>query len=428
MKKVLITNVTENLADVKNTREKCIRCSMCKFPPLAVVENSEHSMGCPSYEEFLFHSNSGGGLVAMANSLDRGRSEITDSVKETVYGCTLCGLCDVSCKYGAAVEVFDTLLALRKKVFDEGVVYPEHQQIIDSIKNNNHPLISHVSDNHQAMKLSSDDSADTLLWVGSHFARDTRLQGWFLDIIKLLKAANISFKLLFDDEPDTGRAALEIGDVELFKRQSQKVSDAIKLTGANQVLCLSAEDYSTLRSQTPKYAPLDVPIKHITEIYDSIIKGGKLTVSKVDDFKDVAWHDPCYLGRLGGKFEYWEGVETKINQMPVYVPDKPINYGTGGVFDAPRNIIDSLILSTRKEFSRRKEYAFNAGESGQAIAVMPEFAKATARRRLQEADDLGIRTVVTECPKAYLSLQAVIHEFSDIQLISLTQLIMQSNY
>src|SRR3569833_2814253 len=105
----ILNNRFESLEDIRFSRVKCIRCNMCKFPPLARVESHAHSMGCPAYEHFKFTSSSGGGLVIMANSLMEGRAEITDAVQKTAHGCTLCGLCDVSCKYGTDIEVLETL-------------------------------------------------------------------------------------------------------------------------------------------------------------------------------------------------------------------------------------------------------------------------------------------------------------------------------
>ena len=74
------------------------------------------------------------------------------------------------------------------------------------------------------------------------------------------------------------------------------------------------------------------------------------------------------------------------------------------------------------EFERRREYAFSAGDGGQAGAVNPEFSRATAKRRLAEAQSLGIRTLVTECPHAYHSLSEVAPAF-DISICSLTELL-----
>ena len=421
----LLDNRFESLDDISFSRQKCIRCNMCKFPPLARVESHAHSMGCPAYEHFQFSANSGGGMVIMANSLMEGRSTVTEAVRRTAYGCTLCGLCDVSCKYGTDIEVLDTLFLLRKHIYEQGHVFPQHQALLDGIRERNHPLQEHVSRQHQAIGLPSDKDADTLVWVGSHFGYDTRLYGWLLQMLALLQQAGQRYQLLFEQEPCAARAALEIGDWELFREQSRKVANAIRGARVARVICLDAEDYSTLRAQSRRHADIDVPIRHISEIYADLLNGRRLRPRAQARLEAPAWHDPCYLGRLGGEFVPWRGSIRNANGIPVYEPERPVNYGDGGVYAPPRELLRRLSAAPLKEFERRQEYAYNAGESGQARSIMPDFARATARRRLGEAHALGIREVVTECPQAWLSLAEVGPEF-DIRVLSLTGLLTEA--
>ncbi len=427
MNNTLLNNRFSDLEDIKYSREKCVRCNMCKFIPLARVEHQAFSMGCPAYEEYNFTANSGGGIVIMANSLASGRSTVTEAVAKTVFNCTLCGLCDVSCKHNNDIEVLETLLLARKKIFDENALQPEHQLFLDHIKTAHHPITTHVSDKNQANHIDSDPNATRLLWVGPHFARDQRYASWLNNIIAILKSTGMSFKLLYDAEPYTGRAALELGDFQYFMDQSKRVEAAIAQANVSEIICLSAEDYSTLRSQTPKFATIKTPIKHIVEVYESLIDSGKLAVKSEQQWTDMAWHDPCYLGRLGGRFTYWEGRKKLEFGMPIYEPARPINYGSDGVFEPPRHILKHFAYPELKEFSRRKEYSFNAGESGQALISNPEFALNTAKRRLQEAAALGIQTIVTECPQAYTSLKNAAGFFENIEVISLTSLLASAN-
>ena len=54
---------------------------------------------------------------------------------------------------------------------------------------------------------------------------------------------------------------------------------------------------------------------------------------------------------------------------------------------------------------RRREYAFDSGESGQAGAALPDLALATARRRAEEARSTGAGLLVTECPQSLSLLE-----------------------
>ena len=46
MKKILNNNF-QSLEEMDWITEKCVRCNMCKFPPLARVESKDYSIGCP---------------------------------------------------------------------------------------------------------------------------------------------------------------------------------------------------------------------------------------------------------------------------------------------------------------------------------------------------------------------------------------------
>lgn len=422
MNDAALRNQFDRLEDIRWNSEKCVRCNMCKFPPLARVESHAHSMGCPAYEEFKVNASSGGGMVIMANSLLAGRSTVTDAVRDVVYGCTLCGLCDVSCKFNTDIEVLETLLLLRQRVFADGRLSGAHRAVLDCIRAHGHPLPHLAAAPLQVALQRGSPGADTLVWVGPHFGFDPAVQGWLGQMLDLLDRGGVRYQLLGDREPYTGRAALEIGDRELFRRQSAAVVEAVRVSGARRIIALSAEDYSTLRSQTPKFAALRVPVRHVTEMYADLLARRRLRPARMLNDARMAWHDPCYLGRLGGLHQPWQGRQRQVGGIKVYDPARPIDYGSGGVFDAPRRVLARINGSSGREFARRREYAFNAGESGQARAVMPEFAAATAARRLQEARDCDIGTIVTECPQATGMLRAVA-DGSPVVVRTLTELL-----
>jgi Fe-S oxidoreductase len=422
----LLSNDFSGLEDIRWSSEKCVRCNMCKFPPLARVESQAHSMGCPAYETFKFNANSGGGMVIMANSLLAGRSQVTDAVRDVVYGCTLCGLCDVSCKYNTDIEVLETLYLLRHRLHEEGAIFDAHRDVLRCIREHNHPFPALGETPNQLPQDRNTPGADTLVWAGPHFSLDPDNRGWARDMLDLLDAAGVRYQLLREGEPYSGRAALEIGDRELFRRQSTAVAEAIRASGARKVIALSAEDYSTLRSQTPKFAEIGVRVEHITETYADLFARRRLRpLESVRDAK-LAWHDPCYLGRLGGRYAAWQGMQKKVGGMKVYEPRRPIDYGSGGVFDAPRKVLAALNDLPLLEFDRRREYAFNAGETGQAAAAMADFAAETADRRVQEARDCGIATIVTECPQAHASLTQAARRIAGVEVRSLTELVVES--
>ena len=97
----------KSIEDLRPINSKCVRCSLCKFPPLVTVADARFSSACPSYLEYKLHSHSGGGRVVMALSLGEGRAEISEEARHAFFQCTLCGACDIACKYSSDIEILE---------------------------------------------------------------------------------------------------------------------------------------------------------------------------------------------------------------------------------------------------------------------------------------------------------------------------------
>jgi Fe-S oxidoreductase len=109
----------------------------------------------------------------------------------------------------------------------------------------------------------------------------------------------------------------------------------------------------------------------------------------------VTWHDPCHLGRRGEPHTHWEG---KRVQFGLTDPPRVMNRGVDGVYEAPRNILKAIPGLKLVEMERIKEYAWCCGSGGGAKSAYPDFALATAKERIEEAEATGSGTIVTSCP------------------------------
>ncbi|MBI2889565.1 MAG: (Fe-S)-binding protein [Nitrospirae bacterium] len=426
----MLSNNFQSLEDLRFVAEKCPRCSLCKFPPLTRVEHGGFAGICPSYEEFKFHAASGSGLLIMAMSILDGRSEPNETVRRFAFGCTACGGCDVACKYNTDIEIQETILQLRAHLFRTIGPLPAHRAVLDAIEKKGHPL---TEAGESAGGWMSDlgfrdgqPGAEYLLWLGPHYRFQKETRRVLGRILALLHRGGVSFTAL-SDEPYTGRAALEIGDRDLFRRCSEHTSAALRASRARAVVCLSAEDYATLRALTPRFAPIEKPVLHIVEIYDELVRRRKLT-PRARVRATAVWHDSSYLGRLSEPYAPWTGQRKKVEgQIAVYDPPRPVRSGAEGCYEPPRRVLQTLPGLEMREFHRRKEYAFDSGETGQAAAANPDFALSTARRRVAEAREVGADTIVTECPQsAYWLSRASGATGPAIKITTLTDLLAES--
>ena len=406
------------LASLLPFNGKLARLSMDKFPPLALVRSQKFSSICPSYLEYKIHSHSGEGRLVMAMSLTNRRiDEISDAARDAIFQCNLCGGCDVSVKLHSDIETLAGMYALRAESFRRAGPLPGHRRLLERLDEVGHPLFEEGRKGdwlRESGRSIGMNGAKTLLFVGDRYGLQPGHRKTLLHLVELLEGAGVSFGLLGDDEPSTGRVALDIGDQERFDRQAHKVAAAIRASGADTVLCADALDFNTIRAHLPKAADLGgVKSTHAVELLDELVAKKKLVPRRPLRAR-VAYHDPDTLGRLSEPFRHWEGTIRKVmGQLVVYDPPRPVNRGTHGVYDPPRRLLAAIPGVELVEFQRRREYAFScADDGGLRAAGWNELVDNTARHRLEEAREVGAEIVASACPSSEDNLAAVAPGFS----------------
>jgi len=78
-------------------------------------------------------------------------------------------------------------------------------------------------------------------------------------------------------------------------------------------------------------------------------------------------------------------------------PPRPVNTGSSGVYEAPRNILRAIPGLSLAEMWRIREYSFCCGGGGGVFDTYPELAASAACHRLAEAGDTGAEMLVTAC-------------------------------
>jgi Fe-S oxidoreductase len=148
------------------------------------------------------------------------------------------------------------------------------------------------------------------------------------------------------------------------------------------------------RMQKIDTADLPYQVKHSTQYIAELIEQGAITFPKPLDLQ-VTWHDPCHLGRRGEPYKHWEGRRV---QFGLCDPPREMNRGVDGVYEAPRAILKALPGVRLIEMERIKEYSWCCGSGGGSKSAYPDFALATAKERIEEAEMTGAGTLVTACP------------------------------
>ena len=421
------------LKDYEKDMLRCPRCSECKWVPLPQVKSWRFAQVCPSIGRYNFHAYSGGGRLVMGLSVLTGRIGYTDNYLDILYRCQMCGACDVSCKCNKDLEPFAINQELKIKAVEDGQLLPAHMLVIDGLRKEDNMMQRLKADRGNwaeglDVKNITQDKAEVYYHTGCRYCYDEELWPAARGAVNLLKKAGVDVGIAGKDENCCGGRAYELGYQGEFIKYAENNLEMMKTAGIKTVVTSCADGYYAFKVLYPKAnKKLDLEVLHITEYLDRLIKAGKLKLTRKVPMA-VTYHDPCHLGRLGEPYVPWEGVEKKVfNHVYIYDPPKPWRKGTNGVYQPPRDVIQSVPGVDLVEMERIKEYAWCCGAGGGVIDAYPDFAVWTALERIEEAKTTGAEAIITACAWCKRNFDDAIKESGDrLKVFDVVELIEQA--
>ena len=423
------------LEDYRKDMLRCTRCCTCKFIPLLTIfKQKDFSYCCPAISRYNFHSYSGSGKVITALSLLDKRIDYSDKFLHVVFNCTLCGACDLSCRVGTDIEIYEILHELRVRCFEDGAAPLDgHKPILESIKNYDNVWLQPRAKRGQwakglNLKDLNKEKADILYFAGCTYAYKKELSHVARNTAILLGKGGVDFGILGREEKCCASPAFTIGDMETFEKYALENIQTFNDLGVSKVVTSCAGCFGLMKSKYPRLgADMNFEVVHSIEIIDELIKDGKLKPKREVPLK-VTYHDPCHLGRLSEPRDASEGKETKIlGTLAMKEIDKVL--GFNGVFDPPRDVLTSIPGVEFEEMNRIREYSFCCGSGAGVKSAFPEFALWTADERIQEARSTGAEALVSCCPWCEANLIDGARELGEekgIRVLDATDLLMDS--
>jgi Fe-S oxidoreductase len=188
-------------------------------------------------------------------------------------------------------------------------------------------------------------------------------------VLTLLNKMGIE-PVISNHERCCGHDALWCGDQSTFRKLAGWNLEVIKSSGAKTVLFSCPEGYVTFKKYYPKYfGKLPFEVLHMTEFLARELPDAGLTFQP-SAAGPITYHDPCRLGRLAG------------------------------IYEPPRQLLESLPNTQLVEMERNRENALCCGTS--AWMECSSYSKAIQVERLQEAVLTGAQTLITACPKCQI--------------------------
>jgi Fe-S oxidoreductase len=405
----------------------CCRCSACKFVPMQKVKGSDYSYACPSIARYNFHAYSGGGRVNIGSAALKNGMNYTDKLLHIVYNCQMCGACDISCKYAMDMEVLEPINEFRIKCVEDGKTNPALEKVIAGMRKTGSMVAAKGKRGAWAAGLGIKDATrekvDVIYHVGCVTSFDPNMQKLAKATAKILQKAGVNFGIAGDAETCCGGRAYQMGYEKDFLAQAKKNMAMIKKSGAKTLVTGCADGYQAFKVLYDKFdLKGNLEVLHISEYIARLIKNGKLKLKKKANLS-VTYHDPCRLGRLGEPWIHWKGTKVPGDRF-VFDPPKEYRRGAKGIYEPPRDIIKSIPGVRFTEMTRIKEYSWCCGAGGGVNESNPDFAKWTAKKRLDEAVSTGAEAIVTACPWCEKTFNEAIKESgSSLKVYDIVELV-----
>ena len=293
---------------------------------------------------------------------------------EELWACGTCKACMENCP--VCIEHIDKIIELRRyKVQMEGDFAPEAQVALRNIENNSNPWGIGFSERAKWAKdldvpilgeMEDPSGIDYLYYVGCAGAFDERGSKVATALVKILKAAGVSFGILGTEEGCCGDQARRIGNEYLYQTLAKQNIETFKNYGVTKIVVACPHGYNCIKNEYPEFGG-NFEVVHSSQLISDLIIQGRLKLNKGNGMK-VALHDSCYLGRYNE------------------------------IYEEPRRLIKATGAEMLEIGDRHHRKSFCCGAGGGRMWFEETEGQKIYEVRTGQAIDTGCNTVGVACP------------------------------
>lgn len=294
--------------------------------------------------------------------------------EEAVWACTTChacvDVCPVNIEHVPKLTDARRHLMMERMEFDESVedtIMPL-MATIENLESDSNPygLPSHERGDWAAdLDVKVAEPAEYIYFAGCAASFDERNKKVARDTISIMKEAGLDVGILGMQEGCSGDAARRAGNEYLFQMLAETNLETFNELGVKKVVASCPHCFHTLGKEYKDYGGEDIEVMHHSQLIAHLQGEGKLPEPKHDG--SVTYHDPCYLGRIGGEY------------------------------DAPRDAIGGVDV----EAERHGRGSFCCGAGGAQMWMEESVPEGNDRVNIIRAKELaatGADTVAVGCP------------------------------
>lgn len=363
----------------KNALLECIHCGTC-------------TGSCPAALTSKLNIRKSMHKIAVSN-------DVIIPPDSELWSCTTCSTCQSRCPRG--ISPLDVMIDLRSAAVEMGTIPSRVRDALESVYIHGNPWRRNRrerSDWTQGVNLKEfTKDTDVLFYVGCTSSYDSRSQDEAKALVKCLNKAEVNFGTLGNEEVCCGSEIYGIGEKGLFNYLVNKNMETFENKGVKKIVTASPHCFHTFKN---RYGKINFEVQHYTQYLAELIEKKKLELTREVN-KTIAYHDPCFLGKMNG------------------------------VYDEPRKIIESIPSVKFIELGRSREKSLCCGGGGGGMWVdvqanPTQRIERLAEKRVKEAVDVGAELLVTSCPFCILTLEDAVKTTGNegaIRIIDLAELV-----
>ena len=297
---------------------------------------------------------------------------------EVIWACTTCRWCERACPLD--ITYVDKIVEMRRNLVLEKAEFPEEAQpAFRGYEVNGNPwqLPGEERGNWASdlgVPLASEAGGDFeyLFFVGSPGSYDDHGKQVSRALVKILQAAGIKIAILGPEEVSTGDAARRLGNEYLFQMLAQQNVETMNGYGVKKIITNCPHAFNTLSHEYPDFGGT-YEVVHGTQMVAELVRAGRVKLTGAVDL-DLAYHDPCYLGR------------------------------TNGEYDAPRFLLNAIPGLKMREAELSHDRAMCCGAGGGRMWLEENLGDRINQTRFGQLEASGTANVAVACPYCFSML------------------------